>query len=242
MTAAGECAAVVVAAGRGDRLGAAAGDRPKALVEIAGRPMLELALVGISAPEEVGELVVVHPPGFHNAFAAVVGDGVRLVEGGATRAASVRAGIAAVTSRPAAVAIHDAARPLVPPAVVRRAITAVAGDVIAAAPGLPLADTLKEVGDDGRVLRTAERRGLWAVHTPQVVRADVAATVLASDVGGDPTDDLTLVEAAVAEGRVAGRVVLVRGDPRDLKITWPEDLHVAAALVATGPSAGNIGR
>lgn len=231
-------AAVVVAAGEGTRLGDRGRDVPKALVEVHGRTLLDLALTTIRAVGRFDTVVVVHPPGRSDAFADVAGDDVRLVPGGARRTDSVRAGVDALGRRPDRVAVHDAARALVPPAVVARTLDAVDGDVIAAAPGLPVADTLKAAGDDGVVRRTVDRRGLWAVHTPQVIRGDVFATVL--DWAGDrhATDDLGLVEDALDAGVVEGDIRLVRGDPRDLKITWPEDLLVAAMLVrGAGPDA-----
>lgn len=230
-------AAVVVAAGAGTRLGDRARDIPKALVEVDGRTLLDLALATIRAVGRFDPVVVVHPPGLREAFADVAGDDVRFVPGGARRSDSVRAGVAALGGRPDRVAVHDAARALVPPAVVARTLDAVDGDVIAAAPGLPVADTLKAVADDGVVRRTVDRRGLWAVHTPQVIRGDVFATVL--DWGGErhATDDLALVEDALDAGVVDGDIRLVRGDPRDLKITWPEDLLLAAMLVrGAGPA------
>lgn len=225
-------AAVVVAAGQGTRLGAHAGDVPKALVEVEGRTLLALAIEGLHAVGRFDEIVVVHTPGHDDAFAAAAGSEVRLVPGGERRSDSVRAGVGALDDAPSdLVAIHDAARPLVPPAVVARTLDAVEGDVVAAAPGAPVADTLKAVDGDGWVRRTVDRGGLWAVHTPQVIRGDVLAAVLDLDGDRHATDDLGLVEGAIAAGVITGRVRLVRGDPRDLKITWPEDLAVASLLV-----------
>jgi 2-C-methyl-D-erythritol 4-phosphate cytidylyltransferase len=224
-----DVSAVVVAAGSGERLGPAGGDRPKALVEVAGTTLLELALTSLRAVPEIVEVVIVHPPGEAEAFRDVVGPEPILVPGGETRTDSARAGIAACAET-TLVAIHDAARALVPPAVLSRTIAAVSGDVIAAAPGLPVADTLKRVSPDGEVLATVDRDGLWQVHTPQVIRHDVL-TVLIGGISEETTDDLGLVEAGVAAGLVDGRIVIVPGDPRDLKVTYPEDLHVAAALV-----------
>lgn len=231
-------AAVVVAAGEGTRLGDRSGDVPKALVEVDGRTLLDLALTTILAVGRFDPVVVVHPPGLRDSFARIAGEDVRLVPGGARRSDSVRAGVAALDDRPDRVAIHDAARALVPPGVVARTLDEVAGDVIAAAPGLPVADTLKAVDDDGTVRRTVDRHGLWTAHTPQVVRGDVLAAVLAWAGDRHATDDLGLVEDAVHAGVVEGGIRLVPGDPRDLKITWPGDLVVAAMLVrGAGPDA-----
>lgn len=221
---------MIVAAGEGTRLGAQAGDTPKALVEVDGRSLLELALTSLRAVGRLDPIVVVHPGGDREAFARVAGSGVRLVPGGPRRSDSVRAGVEALDRVPDRVAIHDAARALVPPVVVVRALDAVVGDVIAAAPALPVADTLKAADEEGFVERTLDRRGIWAVHTPQVIRGDVFRTVLERRADPEVTDDLGLVEEALDAGAVEGRIRLVRGDPRDLKVTWPEDLVVAALL------------
>ncbi|MGH3442920.1 MAG: 2-C-methyl-D-erythritol 4-phosphate cytidylyltransferase [Nitriliruptorales bacterium] len=223
-------AAVVVAAGVGERLAGGSDGTPKALVEVAGRTLLELALTSLRAVPAVTEVVVVHPPGEEEAFRAIAGDTAVLVPGGATRTESVAAGVAALSPDVEVVAVHDAARPLVPPAVVARAIDAVRGDVVAAAPGLAVADTLKRVGPDGDVVETVDRSDLWAVHTPQVVRRDILVDALAGR-RADATDDLALVERLREAGAVGGRIVLVRGDPRDVKVTCPEDLVLVASVV-----------
>lgn len=231
MSARREAAAVVVAAGRGTRLGGAHAT-PKALVEVDGTTLLGLALQGLRAVGRFDPIVVVHAAGHEDAFRAVAGDGARLIPGGDTRSDSVRAGVGALGGPlPELVAVHDAARPLVPPGVVDRTLDAIDADVVAAAPGLPVPDTLKDVGEDGEVRRTVVREGLWAVHTPQVIRGDVLEAVLAWAGDRHATDDLGLVEQALAAGVVQGRVRLVRGDPRDLKVTYPEDLALAAAIV-----------
>ncbi|MDP9023308.1 MAG: 2-C-methyl-D-erythritol 4-phosphate cytidylyltransferase [Actinomycetota bacterium] len=226
-----EVTAVVVAAGRGQRLADAGAGRPKALVEIDGRPLLDLALTTLRAVPAITAVVVVHPPGAGSDFRAVAGSDVALVAGGPSRSASVRCGVKALVPGSELVAIHDAARPLVPPAVIADAVEAVTGDVVAAAPGLPVTDTLKRVGTGGDVVATVGRGGLWAVHTPQVIRRDVLERTLDWAHGRDATDDLSLVEEAIAAGAVVGRVRLVRGDPRGLKVTHPEDLLLAAAIV-----------
>lgn len=222
-----QVALVLVAAGTGERLGAGV---PKALVGVAGRTLLAHALERVRAVEAIGEVVVVHTPGQRAAFAADAGDAVALVEGGATRTESVRRGVAALTGTVEVIAVHDAARGLTPPEVIARAVAAVTGEVVAAAPGSPVADTLKRV-DEGAVA-TVSRDDLWAVHTPQVVRADVLRTALEHDDGEGATDDLGLVERAIAAGLVDGAVRLVEGHPLDLKVTWPRDVSVAEALLS----------
>jgi 2-C-methyl-D-erythritol 4-phosphate cytidylyltransferase len=219
--------AVLVAAGRGERLG---GSEPKALVPVGGRSLLEHALEGLRAAG-LDRIVVVHPPGDESRFAPLVGDAV-LVAGGATRTASVRAGLAAVDRGADLVAVHDAARGLTPPEVIARAVAAVEGDVVAAAPGRRVADTLKRVRD-GHVVATVDRDDLIAVQTPQVFRREVLEAALA--LGVEATDDLALVERLLAGGGHPGRVVTVAGSALGLKVTWPEDVRLAEALRAAGP-------
>lgn len=201
---------------------------PKALLPAGGRPLVvhavrRLAEAGLEPP------VVVHPPGSRDAFlAALDNHEVALVEGRATRTDSVRAGLAAVDPGHVLVAVHDAARPLVPVEVVRVAVAAVHGDVLAAAPALPVADTLKRVYAD-QVLGTVDRTSLRAVQTPQVFVREVLDDVLAT--GDGATDELALVERAIDRGQRQGRVVVTPGSLLGLKVTYPDDLWVVDALV-----------
>ncbi|MBW3662591.1 MAG: 2-C-methyl-D-erythritol 4-phosphate cytidylyltransferase [Actinobacteria bacterium] len=225
--------AIVVAAGRGERLGAAGAGLPKALVQLAEATLLEHAVRRLAAAG-IGTQVVVHTPGYRDDFAEVLekaGIDVTLVPGGASRSASVRAGFAALRRDTDVVAIHDAARALTPTDVIARTLAAIGGDVVAAAPGLPVADTLKHVAD-GAVRGTLPRDSVWAIQTPQVVRYDVLATTLEHAAERDATDDLALVEAAIAAGAVDGRIRVVSGDARALKITGPGDLAIARDLLA----------
>lgn len=219
-------AAVLVAAGSGQRLGAA---MPKALVEVAGQPLVAHAaarLVGAGA----AHLVVVGPPDHLGAVLESVPDTdvpVTVVAGGATRADSVRAGLGELPAGEVLVAVHDAARAFAPPALIRRAVAAVDGDVVAAAPALPVGDTLKRVDGD-RVVGTVDRADLVAIQTPQVFRVEVLRAAHAD--GGDATDDLALLEPLLAAGAVTGRVVVVPGAAAATKITRPADLALVAAL------------
>jgi 2-C-methyl-D-erythritol 4-phosphate cytidylyltransferase len=215
-------AAVLVAAGRGERLGVGG---PKALLPLAGRTLLEHALDGLRGAG-VRRLVVVHPAGVGETAAQLAPDAT-LAIGGDTRTASVRAGLAAVDDDVEVVAVHDAARPLMPVEVIREALAAVTGDVVAAAPARPVPDTLKRVVD-GDVVGTVDRHDLVAVQTPQVFRRVVLDAALARD--REATDDLALVEALLADGGAHGRIVTVPGSALGLKITWPEDLELAEAL------------
>jgi 2-C-methyl-D-erythritol 4-phosphate cytidylyltransferase len=218
---------VIVAAGTGERLGRGG---PKALVRVAGRPMLAHALALVLAAE-LPPPVVVHTPGervrFEQASAGLpVG---AWVAGGDSRTASVRAGVAALPAAVDTVVVHDAARPLTPVAVVRAVVAAVTGDVVAAAPAIPVADTLKRV-EGTTVVATIDRSGIVGVQTPQAFPRDVLVAAL--DQQDDATDDLALVERLVDAGRVVGRVVVTRGSAWGRKVTFPRDLAVVTALAA----------
>ena len=151
-----------------------------------------------------------------------------VVTGGATRADSVRAGLAVVPADAAIVVVHDAARPLAAPDLFAAVVDAVrAGDVDGAVPVVPVADTLKQVRGT-RVVATVDRDGLVAIQTPQAFAADALRAAHAA--GGDATDDAGLLEA------VGLPVGTVPGDPRNLKLTRPEDLALAEALLAGAPT------
>ena len=222
-------AAVIVAAGEGRRLGAA---EPKALVPLAGRPLLLHCLERLAGVPGLVEQVVVAPPGwkgrFEERFAAAFHRWKvsRVVEGGARRQDSAAAGFAALSPRVEVVLVHDAARPLVMTADAARVAEAAAREG-AALLAVPLADTLKREGPAGRVGETVDRRGLWRAQTPQGFRREVYAAALerAMKEGGEATDDASLVE------RAGGVVALVEGDPSNLKITTAADLRAAEALL-----------
>jgi 2-C-methyl-D-erythritol 4-phosphate cytidylyltransferase len=242
---------VLVAAGAGTRLGSAG---PKALVEVAGRTLLARALAGLDAAG-LPPAVVVHTPGQREAFVAGAGGQpvAAWVPGGASRTDSVRAGVAALPVEVEVVAVHDAARPLTPPEVIRATVAAVDGDVLAAAPGLAVADTLKRItsaregqatstrGDAaaallGDVVGTVDRTELVGVQTPQVFPRPVLAAALAA--ADEATDDLALVERLVAAGEFTGRVVIVPGSVWGWKVTRPNDLALVTALAAASDAHG----
>ncbi|HYV60935.1 MAG TPA: 2-C-methyl-D-erythritol 4-phosphate cytidylyltransferase [Acidimicrobiia bacterium] len=206
---------IVVAAGSGTRFGV-----PKQFENVAGARLVDRAVE--AAALACDEVVVVLPVG-------VAWDGRHVaaaVPGGSTRSASVRAGLDVVAAAATVVVVHDAARPLAPPSLFECVIAAVRSGADAAVPGLPIPDTVKRVdGDD--VVETVARDALVTAQTPQAFRAD--ALRAAHDRGAEATDDAALVEAA------GGRVVVVPGDPRNLKITTPADLLVAAALLVAAP-------
>jgi len=200
---------IVVAAGSGDRFGA-----PKQFCDLAGMRVVDRALVPVV--EVCDGVVLVLPPG-------VEWDGVGIpVVGGDSRSASVRAGLARVPPEADVVVVHDAARPLAPRALFDAVIAALRSGVDGAVPAIPMSDTMKRVVD-GRVVETVQREGVMVVQTPQAFRAEVLRR--AHSAGGDATDDAAFVEGS------GGRVVVVPGDPRNIKITGPTDLVIAAALL-----------
>lgn len=228
--------AVVVAAGSGERLGA---DVPKALVPLAGRALVTWAVEAIAAAGI--RQVVVTAPASHldevRRACAGIDATTTVVSGGATRSASVRAGLAAIEDATEVIAIHDAARPLQPASVIGATVEALGGDVLAAAPGLPVVDTLKRIGADGRIRGTVDRSELVAIQTPQAFTSDAIRAVHAWAGDRDATDDLALFEQAVAAGALRGRAVCVDGHVDGAKITFADDLQRAAAmLAATGSS------
>ena len=214
---------IVAAAGSGLRLGA---DRPKALVELAGRPLVAWAVDALRAGG-VAEVVVAVPAAERDAFAAAL-PGVRLVDGGASRTASVRAALAAVGEGFDAVLVHDAARPLTPPDVVARVLAALAGGARAVVPVLPVADTTVVVDDAGMVSGALPREPLRRVQTPQgFSRATLDAAYAKLPAHAELTDDAAVVHTAGV------KVATVPGDERAAKVTVAHDLALAELQVGT---------
>ena len=212
--------AVIVAAGRGERLGS---EHPKAFARLGGRPLLAESLERLDASEWIEEIVVVAPAGWEEPailLAEELGCSKvsSCVAGGETRAESARAGVREVPAGAAVILVHDAARPLLPGEVVERLVTALAEGWDGAVPALPLADTVKRVRGE-EVVETLDRGELAAVQTPQAFGGDILRTALGGDVAG-ASDCSSLVEAA------GGRVKTVPGDPRLVKVTTAEDLEL----------------
>jgi 2-C-methyl-D-erythritol 4-phosphate cytidylyltransferase len=220
----GDVWAIVVAGGSGSRFG---GTAPKQFLELGGLRLIDRALAAAGAA--CGGVVAVLPAAHVGTTRAA---GVLAVAGGPTRAASVRAGLKAVPADAAVIVVHDAARPLADPALFERVIAAVRAGADGAVPGVPVADTIKRVDpSDGLVLETLDRPALRAVQTPQAFSAGALRRAHAG--GADATDDAALVEAA------GGRVVVVEGDPVNLKVTGPDDLARAEDLLSRRPSRGD---
>jgi 2-C-methyl-D-erythritol 4-phosphate cytidylyltransferase len=200
--------AVVVAAGRGDRLGL---DRPKAFAKLNGRPLLAESLERLEASEWVEAIVLVAPPEWEEPSILVaeeIGAGkvTACVPGGGTRAESVLAGVAEVEP--------DALVVIVP----------LGEGWDGAVPAMPVADTLKRAGEDGSVVETVDRTGLLAVQTPQAFLAPVLRDALRGELG-DASDCAALVE------RRGGRVLIVEGDRRLVKVTTQADLAFVETLL-----------
>ncbi|HEV2059723.1 MAG TPA: 2-C-methyl-D-erythritol 4-phosphate cytidylyltransferase [Solirubrobacteraceae bacterium] len=208
--------ALVVAAGRGERLGC---ETPKAFVTLAGRPMLEWSIAALKAVAGVDAIVIALPGGWDGPLPA----GTVGVPGGAHRSLSVRAALNAAPGDP--VIVHDAARPLVTAETVQTALDELAlhgcDAVIAAA---AVTDTIKQATPEGVVTCTLDRAALWAVQTPQVFRRAALERALAApdEVLAAATDDAWLVE------RAGGTVRVIAAPPGNLKITTADDLRVAA--------------
>jgi 2-C-methyl-D-erythritol 4-phosphate cytidylyltransferase len=214
--------AILVAAGRGERLGL---DRPKVFAKLGDEPLLAESLRRLDASPWVDGIVLVAPPGWEEpAILLAEEEGCdkvhACVPGGETRSDSVRAGLAEVPDDALVVLVHDAARPLLSEEVVERVLAPLSEGWDGVVPGLPVGDTLKRAGSDGGVQETVPRDGLWAVQTPQAFAAEVLRRAQAD--GAEATDCAGLVEAA------GGRVKIVEGDPRLLKVTSAADLETVA--------------
>lgn len=217
--------AVLVAAGRGERLGI---DRPKAFAPLRERPLLAESLERLDSSEWIEAVVVVAPEGWEEPsilLAEELGAGkVRAaVAGGATRADSVRAGLGEVPDEAPVVLVHDAARPLLPEAVVERVVGALGEGWDGAVPALPLADTIKRVEGE-RVVETLDRSNLYAVQTPQAFVAEALRRALVSG-------DVALSDCAGFVEAAGGRVAVVEGDRRLLKVTTRADLEFVEGLL-----------
>lgn len=217
----GSVGAVIVAAGSSRRMEG----QDKLLVPLAGKPLITHTLRAFEDCAAIDEVVVV-------LSASSAGDILPLLRpfkkvthtsrGGLRRQDSVRNGLRTLPG-PDIVVVHDGARPLVTPGIISHGVT-LARTAGAAAAAMPIVDTLKAARDDGRVIRTVPRAGLWAVQTPQAFRFDLLLDAH-ERVTTDVTDDCALVEQA------GHPVILYEGSRFNLKVTTPEDIAVAEALL-----------
>ena len=215
--------AILAAAGRGDRLGL---DRPKAFAPLNDRPLIAEPLERLDASDWIERIVIAAPPEWEEPCILVAeeiaaGKVAETVTGGEARSESVRNALAEIPDEAAIVLVHDAARPLVIDEVIERVITALSDGWDGAVPALPISDAVKRV-DGEAVTETLDRRGLVAVQTPQAFVASVLREALAGDISLAP-DCASLVEAR------GGRVRVVEGDRRLVKVTEPSDLELVAS-------------
>lgn len=224
-------AVVVVAAGSGQRLGRA---EPKAFVELDGRTLLERALETVFSQPEPAQVVVVAPPS-HRVEASDIarraaggaGEHLVVVTGGDSRAASVAAGLDAVSPHADVVLIHDAARALTPPEVFTRVVHRVRAEGVGVIPALAVVDTIARRDDAGVVIEQVDRSQLASIQTPQGFPAvEYRAAMSAVTPRAEHTDDASIFAAS------GGTVVTVPGDERAFKITTPWDLRRAHLLIA----------
>jgi len=216
--------AILVAAGSGERLGA---ERPKAFVALGDRVLLAESLERLDSSEWIDAVVVAVPPDWEDAAIALAEELVAskvaaVVTGGATRAESVRAALEQVPDEALVVIVHDAARPLVDDAVIERVILPLGEGYDGVVPALPLADTVKRV-ERGLVIETVDRTDLVTVQTPQAFTASALRAAYAGEEAVAATDCASLVEAR------GGRIRVVEGDVRLLKITTGADLALVAS-------------
>ena len=222
---------LLAAAGPGSRLGHKV---PKALVEVAGVPLLVRTLRRFECMHLVDKAVVVVPPEHRSDIEHILKEAfpetsIRVVQGGEERQISVANGLAAIDEGTELVVVHDAARPFIGEQAIREVIEA-ARKTGAATLAVPCVDTILESDEDGMLAATPDRNRLWACQTPQVFALEVirAAYKKAEDLGTMYTDDATLVRAAGHE------VKIVLGSPENTKITTQSDLTFAEFLIRQG--------
>ena len=222
---------LVAAGGMGTRLGLAG---PKALVEVAGKPMLVRTLDRFAALSLLDDAVLVVPGGHEGAFEQALTSAFpslrfTFVAGGPERQISVNNGLEKLPSGTEIVVIHDAARPFVTETSIRASIEAAEADG-AATVAIPSTDTILRADSDAYLIDTPDRQALWACQTPQTFQVDVIrrAHESARRDGYLGTDDASLVR------RAGGRVKLVMGSPLNFKITTPTDLALAECVVKEG--------
>ena len=217
-------ALLIPAAGSGERFGAPI---PKALVQLNGRTLIEHALLNLGPL--ASQIIVAAPAGYEEKFREILGDAVTVVTGGSTRTKSVKIALESIDSEIEYVLVHDAARPLASGELGKRVIAALAAGDVAVIPALNVADTIKEVDAANYVVSTPNRERLRAVQTPQGFARETLVKAHMQNI--EATDDGALVEA------MRGKVKLIEGEIRALKITNPEDL--ASALKYLIPASAS---
>ena len=211
--------AIIAAAGSGERFGAGI---PKALIQLADRTLLEHAVSSLAPVAD--QIIVTAPAGLEKQISELLGDGIVVVTGGATRSASVRNGLAVATGD--YVLVHDAARALASTDLATRVIAQLHNGEVAVVPALAVVDTIKVTNSDGFVVSTPDRATLVSIQTPQGFKTSALRDAHAS--ASEATDDAALIEAA------GGKVKVIRGEERAIKITTPADLNTALSHLGLG--------
>ena len=215
-------AAIIAAAGSGERFGASI---PKALIQLGDRTLLEHSISALSSVAD--QIVVSAPAGYEDQIRALVGNDITVVTGGATRSESVRLALATI-EKADFVLVHDAARALASRELAARVVAALKAGDVAVIPALPEVDTVKVIDANGYVTSTPDRTTLRRVQTPQGFTFSVLKK--AHEESGDATDDAALVAAAGHKVRV------IDGEERALKITTPHDLATALQFMGSAQS------
>ena len=207
-------AVIIAAGGSGKRMG-----RPKQFLPLAGKAVVEWTIEVFRKIKVVGQIVLAVP---EDDLERAKNLGVTVVAGGEERGDSVKNGLKAVAPDTDIVIIHDGARPLITPDIIEKAISE-AKEHGAAVVGVPAKDTIKRVGDDLMIKETVDRQALWQAQTPQVFKYEIITRAYAKK--GSATDDAKLVED------LGIKVKMVMGSYENIKITTPEDLIVAEAIL-----------
>jgi 2-C-methyl-D-erythritol 4-phosphate cytidylyltransferase len=220
---------ILVAGGLGTRLGHS---HPKALVLIAGIPLLVRTLSAFQSENLVDNAIVVYPEGFEAEFSDILTShfpttSIKLVPGGQERFDSVSNGLEHLTNDTKLVIIHDAARPFIQKETIHKAIsTALKSGASTVA--TPCKDTILQSNDQLILKSTPDRSSLWACQTPQIFRRDIIEKAYSSNKPKKNTDDATLVN------EIGVNVIIVEGSDTNIKITTPHDLDYAECLIAKG--------
>ena len=217
-------ALLIPAAGSGERFGASI---PKALVQLNGRTLIEHAVLNLGPV--ASQIIVAAPAGFEDKFREILGGAVTVVTGGSTRTKSVKIALESIAEDIEFILVHDAARPLASGELGRSVIEALASGEVAVIPALSVSDTIKEVDAANYVVSTPNRERLRAVQTPQGFARETLIKAHMQNI--EATDDGALVEA------MRGKVKLIEGENRALKITNPEDLATALKYLIPNQSS-----